>query len=71
MSVQAWIRQGHRWLGIVLTLTILANFVAMGFGQPPAPIVYAPLVPLTLLLASGLYMFVQPYLGRKGSGPVA
>ena len=43
----------------------------MGFGQPPALSVYAPLVPLALLLASGLYMFVLPYLGRKDAGPVA
>jgi hypothetical protein len=71
LNITAWIRQGHRWLGIVLTLTILANFVAISFGEPPAPVVCAPLVPLALLLASGLYMFVLPYVGRRGSGPTA
>ena len=31
------IRQTHRWLGIVFTLTVAANFVAMAIvGQPPA-----------------------------------
>jgi hypothetical protein len=62
-----WIRQSHRWLGIVLTLTILANFGAMAFGEPPAAVVFAPLAPLTLLLISGLYMFVRPYFVRRRS----
>ncbi|WEK43908.1 MAG: hypothetical protein P0Y64_03505 [Candidatus Sphingomonas colombiensis] len=62
MTLRHWIRRSHRWLGIVLTLTILANFVAMSFGPPPPIVVYAPLGPLALLLASGLYMFFLPYL---------
>ena len=61
MTLHDWIRQGHRWLGIILTLTMLANFGTMAFGTPPAAIVYAPLVPLFLLLISGLYMFFRPY----------
>jgi hypothetical protein len=61
MILRNWIRQGHRWLGMILTLTILANFVSMLFGQPPPAIVYAPLPPLALLLFSGLFMFFQPY----------
>ena len=38
MTLQHWIRQSHRWLGIALTLTVLANFLAMPFGPPPAAI---------------------------------
>ncbi|MBD3772329.1 MAG: hypothetical protein IE921_01955 [Rhodobacteraceae bacterium] len=64
MILRNWIRQGHRWLGIILTLTILANFVSMAFGTPPPAIVYAPLPPLALSLVSGLYMFFQPYRRR-------
>lgn len=64
MTFQDWIRQTHRWLGIVLTLTILGNFVAMAFGPPPPVIVYAPLVPLALLVISGLFLFFRPYLRR-------
>jgi hypothetical protein len=51
-------RQLHRWLSIVFTLTVIANFVALGMGggaQPPAYITYAPLPPLFLLMFSGLY----------------
>ncbi len=64
MNWNMWIRQLHRWLSIIFTATVIANFVAMGVGQPPAWIVYAPLLPLFLLLFSGLYMFVLPYAAK-------
>jgi hypothetical protein len=54
------IRQTHRWLSIVFTLTVIANFVALTQGQPPAWVTYSPLPPLALLLFSGLYLFVLP-----------
>ena len=61
-----WIRQTHRWVSIVFTLTVVANFVAMALvGTPPAWITYAPLLPLALLLFSGLYLFVLPYRSKK------
>ena len=65
MNWNKWIRQGHRWLAIAFTLTVLANFAAMTQGQPPAWITYSPLPPLFLLLFSGLYMFALPYFGRS------
>ena len=58
------IRQTHRWLSIVFTLTVIANFVALTQGQPPAWVTYSPLLPLALLLFSGLYLFVLPYATR-------
>jgi hypothetical protein len=36
----------------------------MAFGQPPAYVVYSPLLPLFLLLFSGLYMFFLPYAAK-------
>ena len=57
-------RQGHRWVAIVFTLTVIANFVALAQsgGAMPSPwITYSPLLPLALLLLTGLYMFVLPY----------
>ena len=59
------IRQSHRWLSIIFTLTVATNFAAMAFGEPPAWIVYSPLPPLFLLLFSGLYMFALPYVRRN------
>ena len=62
-----FIRQTHRWLSIVFTLTVIANFAAMTRGTPPAWITYSPLPPLFLLLFSGLYLFALPYFGRGRS----
>ena len=65
MNLSKWIRQTHRWLSIIFTLTVAANFATMAFGQPPAWVVYSPLLPLFLLLFSGLYMFVLPYVAKS------
>ena len=61
------IRQTHRWLSIAFTLTVIANFIALaqgGGGMPPPWITYSPLLPLALLLFTGLYLFVLPYTAR-------
>jgi len=59
-----WIRQGHRWLSIAFTLTVIANFLARARGEPPAWVTYSPLLPLFLLLFSGLCMLVLPHARR-------
>ena len=64
MNWSKWVRQAHRWVSIVFTATVIANFVAMGLGEPPALVVYSPLPPLFLLLFTGLYMFVLPYAAK-------
>jgi hypothetical protein len=68
MNWNRWIRQIHRWLSIAFTLTVIANFVAMSRGKPPAWVTYSPLFPLAFLLFTGLYMFVQPYVTRRRGG---
>lgn len=67
MTFSLWIRQLHRWLAILFTVTVGLNFVAMALGTPPAWIVYSPLAPLFLLMFSGLYMFVLPYVQRRSA----
>jgi hypothetical protein len=63
------IRQIHRWLSLAFTMTVIANFVFMTQGQPPAWVTYSPLLPLGLLLFSGLYLFVLPYATKwRGVG---
>ena len=64
MTWNTAIRRGHRWLSILFTATVLANFIAMARGEPPAWIVYSPLLPLFLLLFSGLYLFILPHAAR-------
>ena len=68
MNWNYWVRQTHRWLSIVFTLTVIANFVAMTQGPPPALVTYSPLPPLAFLLFTGLYLFVLPYAAKRGSG---
>ena len=68
MNWSYWIRQTHRWVSIVFTITVVANFVAIAQasgGMPPAWITYSPLPPLALLLFSGLYMFALPYFAKR------
>ena len=60
-----WIRQFHRWVSIAFVLTVIANFVAMSRGTPPAWITYSPLLPLALLLFTGLYLFMLPYVSKR------
>ncbi len=60
-----WIRQIHRWMSIAFTVAVIANIVTIAMGQgkelPPAWITYSPLLPLFILLFTGLYLFVLPY----------
>lgn len=65
LSWSKWIRQVHRWLAIIFTATVIANFVAMAQGPVPAWITYSPLPPLFLMMATGLYMFFLPYVARR------
>ena len=71
MKWNEWVRQTHRWLSIAFTVTVIANFVALARGggaAPPPWVTYSPLLPLALLLFSGLYLFVLPYAARWRRG---
>lgn len=65
MSSNMWIRQVHRWLSIAFTLAVIANIVALTMQVQATWIGLLAFVPLIPLLATGLYMFAQPYLGRR------
>ena len=70
MNWNSSIRQIHRWVSIAFTVTVIANFVALaqGGGTPPPWITYSPLLPLALLLFSGLYLFALPYATKWRTG---
>jgi hypothetical protein len=68
MNWSSGIRQFHRWMSIIFTLTVVANVAAMAVGEPPVWVVYSPLLPLFLLMFTGLYMFVLPYTAKGRSG---
>ena len=65
MTFSRFMQQSHRWLSILFTLTVIANFAAIGIGQPQQWLYYLPLPPLFLLMFSGLYMFARPYFGGQ------
>ncbi len=68
MNRNKWIRQTHRWLAIVFTASVIATFVALAQEKPIVWVSYVPLLPLALLLLTGLYMFALPYAARWRSG---
>ena len=51
-------------MSIAFTVTVITNFVALAQGKPPDWVTYSPLLPLALLLLTGLYLFVLPYATR-------
>lgn len=58
------VRQIHRWLAIVFTVTVIAAAVAVAQEEPVLWVSYLPLFPLAVLLFTGLTMFFQPYVRR-------
>jgi hypothetical protein len=60
------IRQTHRWVSMAFMLTVILNIVVMSVrpGPPPAWVTYSPLLPLFILMFSGLYLFALPYVTR-------
>jgi len=64
MNWSKWVRQSHRWVSMAFTVTVVVNIVVMSVGQgemPPPWVTYSPLLPLALLMLTGLYLFVLPY----------
>ncbi|MCD2184276.1 hypothetical protein [Rhizobium sp. GN54] len=65
MNWNKWIRQFHRWISIAFTLAVIANIASMGMEEPVLWIGLLALVPLILLLITGLYLFVLPYAAKR------
>lgn len=69
MNWNTWIRQFHRWLSIAFTLAVIANLVVMGQEKIAVYVGMLTLLPLALLLVTGLYMFALPYASKwRGGG---
>ena len=64
MMWNKWVRQTHRWLSVLFTLSVVATSVALAQKDPIIWMSYLPLLPLALLFFSGLYMFVLPYAAK-------
>ena len=68
MNWNNWVRQIHRWLSIAFTVAVIVNIVAMGQEQPALWVGLLALLPLVLLLLTGLYLFVLPHATAWRSG---
>ena len=64
----SWIRPLHRWISIAFTTTVIANFIVRAKGEPPPWVTYSPLLPLAVLLLTGLCLFVSPYTSKSRNG---
>lgn len=64
MNWNLWIRQFHRWIAIAFTLSVIVTFIALAQEKPVVWVSYVPLLPLALLLLTGLYLFALPYLSK-------
>lgn len=65
MNWSRWIRQLHRWLAVAFTVAVALNLGALGLDEYPAWVGVLALLPLWLLLFSGLYLFALPYLPAR------
>ncbi|HWM46635.1 MAG TPA: hypothetical protein VNR11_06950 [Xanthobacteraceae bacterium] len=66
MDRHARIRQIHRWLSIAFTLAVIGNVVALVRKEQAVWVGLLALLPLAMLLLSGLYLFALPYAKRRG-----
>lgn len=64
MKQNGWTRQIHRWLSIVFTVAVLINIGAMALEAEAFWVGVLALVPLILLMLTGLYLFALPYAQR-------
>ncbi len=61
MNWNKWVRQTHRWLSIAFTVAVIVNIVAVAQKKYTASLGLLAVLPLALLLVTGLYLFVLPY----------
>ena len=55
------VRQTHRWISLLFTLAVGGVTVAVATQDEPAEWVFlSPLLPLALLMLTGLYLFALP-----------
>ncbi|PDT26288.1 hypothetical protein CO660_28655 [Rhizobium sp. L9] len=65
MNLNNRFRQVHRWLSVAFTLVAIANIIAMVQEESAVWIGLLALLPLGLLLVTGLTLFVLPYAAAR------
>jgi hypothetical protein len=67
MSSSKWVRQIHRWLSIAFTAAVIANLVTLAQEKYIVWVGLLALLPLIVLMLTGLYLFVLPYTMKRAS----
>jgi hypothetical protein len=68
MNWSKWARLIHRWLSIAFTVGVIVNTVAVAQAKYTVWVGILALLPLALLLLTGLYLFVLPYATKWRGG---
>ena len=68
MNWNKWIRQIHRWLSMAFTVAVIVNIIAIAQKKYTTSLGLLAVLPLALLVLTGLYLFVLPYVAKWGSG---
>ena len=68
MNWNKWLRQIHRWFSIVFTLAVIVNGIAVKLNKYNGWVGLLALVPLAVLLFTGLYLFILPYSAKWARG---
>lgn len=58
------VRQIHRWSGFVFSIAAIVNIVAVILQSNSQWLGLVAVVPLLVLLPTGIYMFARPYFAR-------
>ena len=67
MNWNQWIRQTHRWVSIAFTVAVIVNLIAVWEKKETYWVGFSALLPLILLMITGLYLFVLPYAAKWNS----
>lgn len=57
-------RQIHRWLSVAFTAAVIVNIIAVLQEKSTVWVGLLALLPLCLLMLTGLYLFLLPYAAR-------
>jgi hypothetical protein len=58
------IRQSHRWISAIFMGFVILNFMVLGQEQVALVVGFLTLIPLFLLMITGVYLFALPYTVR-------
>ena len=59
------IRQFHRWMSVLFTISVVVTSIALSQEKPIVWVSYVPLLPLALLFLTGAYIFLLPYVAKR------